>query len=70
MDRWRYDPEMPVDTVMRTWPATIRIFLDRRMLCVGCHIAAFHTIAEACRFHGIDEEEFGRELGKAARSKR
>ena len=46
--------ELTVDDVMRRWPPTIRVFLDFRMHCVGCSIAPFHTIEEACREHGID----------------
>ena len=33
--------DLTVDDVMRRWPATIRVFLDFRMGCVGCPIAAF-----------------------------
>ena len=29
-----------VEDVMSRWPATIRVFLDFRMGCVGCPIAA------------------------------
>ena len=38
------DFEMTVDEVMRRWPATIRVFLDFRMGCVGCPIGGFHTV--------------------------
>lgn len=47
-----------VDDVMRRWPVTIRAFLDFRMRCVGCPIASFHTIDDACREHGVDRERF------------
>lgn len=50
--------EMTVDEVMRRWPATIRIFLDFRMNCVGCPIAGFHTVEDTCREHGAAREEF------------
>lgn len=43
-----------VDDVMRHRPATIRVFLDFRMNCVGCPIGSFHSIEDACREHGID----------------
>ena len=46
--------DMMVDDVMRRWPATIRVFLDFRMGCVGCPIATFHSVDEACREHSID----------------
>jgi len=47
-------PDMTVDEVMRRWPATIRVFLDFNMGCVGCPIAAFHSVDDACREHKVD----------------
>jgi hybrid cluster-associated redox disulfide protein len=51
-----------VDDVMRRYPATIRVFLDYKMHCVGCPIACFHTVDDACREHGVDRESFLRDL--------
>jgi hybrid cluster-associated redox disulfide protein len=47
-----------VDDIMQTAPHTIRVFLAFRMACVGCPIATFHTVDDACREHGIDREKF------------
>ena len=47
-----------VDDVMSRWPATIRVFLDFRMSCVGCPIASFHSVDEACREHGVECDDF------------
>lgn len=58
--------ELTVDEVMQRWPATIRIFLEFDMHCVGCPIAAFHSVDEACNEHGIDLETFLRRLREAA----
>jgi hybrid cluster-associated redox disulfide protein len=44
-----------VDDVMRRWPATIRVFMEQGMYCVGCPIAPFHTVEEACHAHGIEQ---------------
>jgi hybrid cluster-associated redox disulfide protein len=46
--------EMSVEDVMRRWPPTIRVFLDFGMRCVGCPIAAFHSLDEACAEHDVD----------------
>ena len=54
----RVAPDMTVDEVMRRWPATIRAFLDHRMQCIGCPIAAFHTVDDACREHAVDRAAF------------
>ena len=47
-----------VGEVMTARPATIRVFLDFRMGCVGCPISAFHTVDDACMEHGVDRDEF------------
>lgn len=47
-----------VDDVMRRWPATIRVFLNHKMRCVGCPISCFHTIDDACREHNVDPNNF------------
>ncbi len=46
--------EMIVDEVMRRWQSTIRVFLDFRMRCVGCPIATFHSVDEACEEQDVD----------------
>jgi hybrid cluster-associated redox disulfide protein len=62
------DPDMTVDEIMRRWPSTIRVVIRNGMLCIGCPIGIFHTVADACEAHRIDEESFSRELLKAMRS--
>ena len=62
------DLSTTVDEVMRRWPATIRIFLNRRMNCPGCPIACFHSVADACHEHHVDAEAFLRELRTLALS--
>ena len=47
-----------VDDIMRAAPHTIRVFLEFKMACVGCPIATFHTVEDACREHGIDRDKF------------
>jgi hybrid cluster-associated redox disulfide protein len=55
-----------VGEVMTARPATIRVFLDFRMGCVGCPISAFHTVDDACKEHGVDRYEFLAALRVAA----
>ena len=61
------DPHMTVDEIMRRWPATIRVMMRHRMLCIGCPIGIFHTVSDACEAHRLDEEAFSRELLEAIR---
>lgn len=66
--RDRYHDDMSMDEIMRLWPATIRTILDHGLLCVGCPIAAFHTVDDAVREHGIAGEEFRLSLRAAITS--
>ena len=50
--------EMTVDLVMTRWPASIRVFIDFKMGCVGCPIATFHSVHEAIFEHRVDSAEF------------
>lgn len=43
--------------IMSTCPSTIRLFIDRRLHCVGCPIAPFHTLLDAALEHGMPPEE-------------
>ena len=49
--------DLTVSEIMRRWPATMRLFIDRRLLCVGCPIAPFHTLTDVAREHGVDHDE-------------
>ncbi len=56
------DPDMSLDMLMSIWPETITVFLQHRMLCVGCMVNSFHTIIDACREYRLDEVLFRAEL--------
>ncbi|RWO28564.1 MAG: DUF1858 domain-containing protein [Mesorhizobium sp.] len=62
------DPDMMVDEIVRRWPATIRVMIRNRMLCIGCPIGIFHTVADACHAHRVDLESFSQELLEAISS--
>ena len=47
-----------VDDVMNRTPQTIGVFIAFKMRCVGCPIACFHTVDDACREHGVDRDAF------------
>jgi hybrid cluster-associated redox disulfide protein len=52
------NPDMTVDQVMNRWPASIRVFMNFKLGCVGCPIATFHSVEEASREHNIDGDAF------------
>ena len=51
-----------VDDIMSGSPQTIRVFFEFKMSCVGCPIACFHNVDDACREHGVDRDVFLRAL--------
>jgi len=59
------DPDLPLDELMSRWPETIKVFLRYHLLCVGCLVAPFHTISDACMEHGVDEASFRADLRQA-----
>ena len=61
------DPDLTMDEILRLWPATIRVLLRHKVLCLGCPLAVFHTVADACIEHCLDEEAFVAELEQAIR---
>lgn len=45
-----------VEQVLERHPSAIRVFLDRRMACVGCTMAPFDTIADCAANYGTSAE--------------
>ncbi len=61
-------PDMSVDEIMRRWPATVRVMIRHRMLCIGCPIGIFHTVADAAAAHAMQEADLTVELLTAMKS--
>lgn len=59
------DPSVTVTELLDRHPAAMRLFIDRRMSCVGCAIAPYHTIDEACTAYDLPLDDFMRELAAA-----
>lgn len=54
-----------VDRVLTDFPATVPVFLGRRMHCVSCPIARFESIADACRIYRLPVAGFLADLRAA-----
>jgi len=48
---------LSLEEIMTRWPATIRVFTQWRLHCVGCPIADFHFVADAAIEHGYRPDE-------------
>jgi hybrid cluster-associated redox disulfide protein len=43
--------ESVVDEIVTRFPPTARVFVGRRMHCVGCELSRFETLAGAARIY-------------------
>lgn len=59
------NPDMSLSDFMAVWPETIAVFNRYDMLCVGCLVGPFHTVADACLEHEVDAAEFEQALLQA-----
>lgn len=55
-------PDTFVDDLLTTYPQTAEVFVSHAMVCVGCTISSFHTLAEAAALYQLDIDEFLAEL--------
>lgn len=58
----RLSPQMSVADVLERWPELIPTFLEHRMACVGCSMAAFETLQDAARIYSLHPARFLEEL--------
>ncbi|HEX7103457.1 MAG TPA: DUF1858 domain-containing protein [Nitrolancea sp.] len=58
--------ESNVDELMTQYPATVSVFVHRRMLCPGCLAARFETLEEVCRIYRMPLQPLLAELRVAA----
>ncbi len=54
-----------VADVLERYPPAMRVFIDHGMACIGCVVAPYHTIEEACLEYGVPLEAFRREIADA-----
>jgi len=61
------DKDLTVQDILSRWPETLPVFIEFKLLCVGCAVAPFHTIEDACFEHDIAEEPVREALDEALR---
>jgi hybrid cluster-associated redox disulfide protein len=61
-------PDSRLSDLMREQPQTIPVFLRHHMVCVGCWMSKFDTVADAVWNYGLDMETFLRELNQSDQS--
>jgi hybrid cluster-associated redox disulfide protein len=58
----RVDLQLSVAQFLADYPAAVPFFLKRHMLCPGCSLSAFDTLADAARNYSIPADRFLNEL--------
>jgi len=43
--------------VVNNYPDAIPAMLEKGLHCVGCHVAAFETVEQGAKAHGMDDKE-------------
>ncbi len=66
VDPGQISVETNVDEIVSRYPAAARVFVRRRMACVGCQVARFKTVAETCRVYRQPLDAVLAELRQAA----
>ncbi|MEA3349960.1 MAG: DUF1858 domain-containing protein [Chloroflexota bacterium] len=65
MKRKEITLKLIVADILDRWPQVIPVFLEYKMKCVGCSMAAFEILADALRIHGIPADQFLAEVNVA-----
>ena len=57
-------PNTIVKDLLDGHPEAVKAFIDLGLMCVGCPVANFHTLADAAREHNRDPAELLRILNR------
>ncbi len=63
-----FTPELILKDLFDRWPQTMPVFFRHHMICVGCSMSVFDTLAEAMENYGLSWPDFQTELAAAAAS--
>jgi len=59
-------PWMTVEEILLCYPETIPIFAQHGLACPGCSLAAFDSLEQGAKAHGVDLTTLIRELNDTA----
>lgn len=59
------DPKATISEVLNRHPSAMRVFIDHGMACIGCVVAPYHTLEEACTEYDLMVEGFLHEMAEA-----
>lgn len=47
-------PDISVKKLLDRYPQLLQLFMDLGLLCIGCPVEAFHTLADVAREYHLD----------------
>lgn len=56
--------DMSIADIVEKHPETIEVFFKHGLHCVGCVASRFETLEEGLQAHGIDVEEFLKDVNE------
>lgn len=48
---------MKLGDIIKEYPETVEVMLKRGLHCVGCHIAAWETLEQGAKAHGMSDKD-------------
>ncbi len=48
---------MTLGDIISRYPKTAEIMMKRGLHCVGCHVAAFETLEQGAKAHGMSDKD-------------
>ncbi len=49
--------DMTLGEIIKEYPETVEVMLKRGLHCVGCHVAAWETLEQGAKAHGMSEKD-------------
>ncbi len=53
----RITKDMTLGDIISRYPETAEIMMKRGLHCVGCHVAAFETLEQGAKAHGMSDKD-------------
>lgn len=47
---------MTLEEIIKEYPETVDVMLKRGLHCVGCHVAAWETLEQGAKAHGMSDK--------------
>jgi hybrid cluster-associated redox disulfide protein len=49
--------DMKLGDIIQKFPDTADVMMEHGLHCIGCHVAAWESLEDGCRAHGMSDEE-------------